>query len=213
MSRGIIKTVTARDTVSIYDILLKLKTVTPCGITVFEPNNLSDLETLTRLDTVFRGLGKILFFDSYRRVAFFFLEHKASSLKILQFFLKLGRRTLYRILDDLQSWGVVEVAYNVKSGLRGPYSKIYITPDATKGDILKAVRLHKKLIKPKYRYACKVKFEVVYPILQENRGFITGNYLKLLIEEYRKAHPAPYHPDDLYMIICRDLIEEGFKVV
>ena len=160
-------------------------------------------------DACLKAVGRILSSDKFRKVVEYFLLHKAATLPILYDRLKLKRKTLYWILEELEVYGVIQTITEIDENRRGRKFKVYATPDATEEDINKAIRLHKRLRSPKYRIAEKLAQTLLTDyITKAQSNEITFREIVITIREIK----IPYNKYDIAEIVAKILEEKGIKV-
>lgn len=97
--------------------------------------------------------------DELRSMVFYFIDHKAATGFILQTRLNLPESTTYRLLKKLRILGIVKPASKMpkeRGSKGGPRPTVYEVPDALFDDVVEAIKLHRRLINPKYRVGEKM---------------------------------------------------------
>lgn len=138
--------------------------------------------------------------------------HGAATAWVLQNDLDMPEATVYRTLKLLRSKKVVVPAIKVskvKKSKGGPRSTVWALEGASKEEISSAVRLHYRMLSPKYRVA----EEVAQTILDEYitpRHVFEINYREIVIKV--KELRIPFSTPDIADLAANYLNEKGVKV-
>lgn len=112
------------------------------------------LKNATNLNII--HLGEILGREDLRKILYYFLDYGAATSLILQQRLKLDDSKVYRYIGKLKNLDIIEPAVRMPSERRsrgGPRAIVYKVPDADIVQVNDAIKLHRKLLSPKYRVA------------------------------------------------------------
>ena len=193
----------------LYNILNDVEFLTNFGKknSCFYTSNLREFMTIR--DKILGRVGYILFKEKVRWVAFYFLTRKAATPQILQHEFGIHYRTLYRILRDLEAFGLIHPITKINENRRGRKVKVYATSDASEEDIKKAITLHMKLLSPKYRIAEKLAQTLLTDYITKTQSNeITFREIIITIREIK----IPYNKHDIAEIVAKILEEKGIKV-
>jgi len=197
------------DTNTIYYILREIELLSRFVTTNSQNQHSHSPQILSNYDNILRKVGVILQNDQMRKVARFFLYHKSATHKTLRHRLGIHWRTLYRILDELEVFGVIQTITRIRERKKGPKFSVYATPDAIEEDIHRAIQLHRRLTNPKYREAERLAQMMLtdYISKRSQPEISLGEIIQIIRKT--KTH---YNISDLADIIVQILSEEGIKV-
>ena len=143
---------------------------------------------------------------------FYFCIHGAATAWTLQCQLEIPETTAYATLKRLRSLGFVSPAIRIPKVRRskgGPRTTVWALEDATSEDVTEALKLHHRMLSPKYRVA----EEAAQSILDE---YITPRrvreitYREILIQV--RELEIPFSVPDIAELAARYLHERGVKV-
>ena len=141
----------------------------------------------------------------------YFCLHGAASAWVLQCRLKMTEPTAYRAMKTLRSLGFIQPAIKVQHQKRsrgGPRPVIYVLEGADKGSIVKALKIHNKMLSPKFRMAENIANEL-FAEYQE-AGKLEINYSDIV--RHIKKNRLPLKGSDIPELTARYLHERGMKV-
>ncbi len=144
-------------------------------------------------------------------VFFYFCVHGASTAWILQNELGVPEATAYRALKRLRAMKVVVPALRVsrtKEAKGGPRPTVWAFHEAENTEIAAALRLHYKLLSPKYCVAERI----AQTILEEYRDKqLTEISYKLIVTRVKELR-VPFRSLDIAGLAANYLMERGIKV-
>lgn len=142
----------------------------------------------------------------------YFCLHGASTSWVLQNELNMPEATSYRALKRLRSLGILVPALKVskiRSSKGGPRPTIWALEGASTEEVARALRLHYKMLSPKFRVA----EEVAQTIMDEyvtKRNVIEISYKEIVI--HVKELKIPFRTPDIANLAADYLNEKGIKV-
>lgn len=136
----------------------------------------------------------------------------AATAWVLQNDLDMPEATVYRVLKILRSNKVVVPAIRVsktKTAKGGPRPTVWALEGASKDEISKAVRLHYRMMSPKYRVAEEVAQTILDEYITPRQVFeITYREIVIKVKELS----IPFSTPDIADLTARYLHEKGIKV-
>ena len=138
--------------------------------------------------------------------------HGASTAWVLQNDLDMPEATVYRVLKLLRSKKVVVPAIRVskiKKSKGGPRSTVWALEGASKEEISNAIRLHYRMLSPKYRVAEEVAQTILDEYIAPREVFeISYREIVIKVKELR----IPFSTSDIANLAAQYLHEQGVKV-
>ena len=141
----------------------------------------------------------------------YFCLHGAASAWVLQCRLKMTEPTAYRAMKTLRSLGFIQPAIKVQHQKRsrgGPRPVIYVLEGADKGSVAKALKIHNKMLSPKFRMAEQVANKIFEDY--KEAGKLEINYTEIVRQI--KILRLPFRGSDIPELAARYLHEKGMKV-
>lgn len=141
----------------------------------------------------------------------YFCLHGAASTWVLQCRLKLTEPTSYRVMKTLRALGFIEPAIKVQHQKRsrgGPRPVIYVMEGADKGSVVKALKIHNKMLSPKFRMAENIANAII--LEYKEAGIVEIHYRD--IAGYIRKNKLPFKGSDIPELTARYLHERGMKV-
>jgi hypothetical protein len=176
-------------------------------------NEKNDLATTLKNIQELMSFSEKIFSSSAVSEAFlYFCLHGAATAWILQCELNMPEATVYRALKRLRAMKVVVPALKVSKVKRskgGPRPTVWAIETSSPDEIAKALKLHYRMLSPKYRVA----EEVAQTILDEFQE--TGKPLEIQYREIMgkaKALKIPFKGPDIADLAAQYLHERGIKV-
>lgn len=175
-----------------------------------EENNLAT--TLRNIQELLSFSEKIFSSSSVAEAFLYFCLHGAATAWVLQNELNMPEATVYRALKRLRTLGIIIPALKVskiKSSKGGPRPTIWSLDEASQVEISNAIRLHYKMLSPKFRVA----EEVAQSILDEYisvRNIYEISYKEIVIQV--KELKIPFRTPDVADLAANYLLEKGIKV-
>lgn len=136
----------------------------------------------------------------------------AATALVLECELRLTEPTVYRVLKQLRTMGVVRPGHKVpgaRNSRGGPRPTIWSIEGATPEEINAAIRTHSKVSSPKYRVA----EEVAQTILDEyltRKGSVEITYKEILVRV--KTMKVPFNSTDIADLTAECLHEKGIRI-
>lgn len=175
-----------------------------------DKNNLGT--TLRNIHELLTFSEKIFSSSSVAETFLYFCVHGASTAWVLQNELSMPEATVYRALKRLRSLGIILPAVKVsknKNSKGGPRPTIWALDGTSTEEVAGALRLHYKMLSPKYRVA----EDVAQTILDEyiRRRKIDEISYKEIIIQVKELH-MPFRSSDIADLAARYLNDKGIKV-
>ncbi|MFW6121972.1 MAG: hypothetical protein ACOC80_13905 [Petrotogales bacterium] len=176
-------------------------------------NEKNDLgTTLKNIQELLNFNEKIFSSSSVAEAFMYFCLHGAATAWVIQSELNMPEATAYRALKRLRSMNIVVPALKVSKVKRskgGPRPTVWALQNAESDEIAKALKLHYKMLSPKY----KVAEEIAQTILEEfsQEGTLDEiSYKEIVIQV--KELKIPFKAPDVAELAARYLHERGIKV-
>ena len=157
-------------------------------------------------------LGDVLHSEDLRNVLFYFLDCGAATALTIQTRLKLGRDKTYRYLKKLERLGIIEPAVRMQKerpSKGGPRATVHKVPDATVDQVHEAIKIHRRLLSPKYRLAEEMA-QLILDEYIEPRGMEEISYREILV--FLREKRVTFVVADIAQMAARNLHEKGIKV-
>ena len=175
-----------------------------------EGNNLAT--TLKNIQELLSFSEKIFSSSAIAEAFLYFCLHGASTAWVLQNELNMPEATAYRALKRLRSLGVVVPALKVsklKNSKGGPRPTVWALEGASTEEIAGALRLHYKMLSPKFRVAEEVAQTIIDEYLSvRNVEEISYREIVIKVKELR----IPFRTPDIANLAANYLHEMGIKV-
>jgi len=175
-----------------------------------EENDLAT--TLKNIQELLSFSEKIFSSSAVAETFLYFCLHGAATVWVLQNELNIPEATSYRAVKRLRSMGILVPALKitkVKNAKGGPRPTIWSLEHATTEDIAKSLRLHYKLLSPKY----KVAEEIAQTILDEyvtKRQVSEISYKEIVVQI--NGMQVPFRTPDIAELTATYLHDKGIKV-
>lgn len=156
--------------------------------------------------------AKIFSSSSISEAFLYFCLKGAATAWTLQHDLKMPEATVYRALKRLRSLNIVIPAIKVskiRNSKGGPRPTVWALRNASTDEISKTLRLHFRLLSPKYRVA----EEVAQTILDEHilkRQVQELSYREIVI--FIREHNVPFRTPDIADLAASYLQDKGIKI-
>lgn len=141
----------------------------------------------------------------------YFCLHGAATAWVLQAELNQPEATVYRAIKRLRALGLVVPAVKVskvQSSKGGPRPTVWSLNEATGEEVAAALKLHYKMLSPKYRVAEEVAQTILDQYAEKGRDEIRYRDLLEQIKEMKIQFKAP----DIAELAAQYLTEKGLKV-
>ncbi len=175
-----------------------------------EENNLAT--TLKNIQELLSFSEKIFSSSAIAEAFLYFCLHGASTAWVLQNELNMPEATAYRALKRLRSLGIVVPALKVskpKSSKGGPRPTVWALEGASTEEVAGALRLHYKMLSPKFRVAEEVAQTIIDEYLAvRNVEEISYREIVIKVKELR----IPFRTPDIANLAANYLHEMGIKV-
>ena len=175
-----------------------------------EGNNLAT--TLKNIQELLSFSEKIFSSSAIAEAFLYFCLHGASTAWVLQNELNMPEATAYRALKRLRSLGVVIPALKVskiKNSKGGPRPTVWALEGASTEEVAGALRLHYKMLSPKFRVAEEVAQTIIDEYLSvRNVEEISYREIVIKVKELR----IPFRTPDIANLAANYLHEMGIKV-
>jgi predicted transcriptional regulator len=173
-------------------------------------NNLAT--TLKNIQELLSFSEKIFSSSAVAEAFLYFCLHGASTAWVLQNELNMPEATAYRALKRLRSLDIVVPALKVsklKSSKGGPRPTIWALEGASTEEVARALRLHYKMLSPKFRVAEDVAQTIIDEYLSK-RNVDEISYREIIIKV--KELRMPFRTPDIANLAATYLHEKGIKV-
>ena len=175
-----------------------------------EDNNLAT--TLKNIQELLSFSEKIFSSSAIAEAFLYFCLHGASTAWVLQNELNMPEATAYRALKRLRSLGIVVPALKVskpKSSKGGPRPTVWALEGSSTEEVAGALRLHYKMLSPKFRVAEEVAQTIIDEYLTvRNVEGISYREIIIKVKELR----IPFRTPDIANLAANYLHEMGIKV-
>lgn len=175
-----------------------------------EGNNLAT--TLKNIQELLSFSEKIFSSSAIAEAFLYFCLHGASTAWVLQNELNMPEATAYRALKRLRSLGIVIPALKVsklKNSKGGPRPTVWALEGASTEEVAGALRLHYKMLSPKFRVAEEVAQTIIDEYLSvRNVEEISYREIVIKVKELR----IPFRTPDIANLAANYLHEMGIKV-
>ena len=190
---------------SVYDIVYAFKSL----LRLRESNS---TKSVIQAQAILSKLRGIFGNDSTAQTFIYLCMHGAATSWILQCQLEMPEATVYRAFKQLRSLGFIKPAIKVKKaqGSRGgPRPTIWILDGSSNDDVADALRLHYRMLSPKYRIAEEVAQSILDEYLTPRHNTeITYREIIIHIKELK----IPFNSPDIADLAANYLHERGIKV-
>lgn len=175
-----------------------------------ENNNLET--TLKNIQELLTFTEKVFSSPAVAEVFLYFCLHGAATAWTIQNELSTPEATAYRALKRLRSMGIVVPALKVskvKSSKGGPRPTVWALEVSSNDEVAKALRLHYKLLSPKFQVAETVAQTILDEYITK-RKVDEIDYREILVQV--KALRVPFRTPDIADLAATYLNERGIKV-
>lgn len=177
------------------------------------PNTLTQVpqELFSISENNLKAVGRILYNDELRRVAFFFMDQGASTARIVENRLQVPEATVYRHIKTLKNCKFIVPfikTRKTKNAKGGPRSDVWGIPEASRDQILDAQKIHWRLESPKYVAGEKLGQLILeeYLLPRDQKELSRREFLDLTVQYGYKGQP------DVKDFAANFLHEKGIKV-
>lgn len=175
-----------------------------------EENDLAT--TIKNIQELMSFSEKIFSSSAVAETFLYFCLHGAATVWTLQNELNIPEATAYRAVKRLRSMGILVPALKISKAQNskgGPRPTIWSLERANTDEIATALRLHYKLLSPKY----KVAEEIAQTILDEyvTKRSVTEISYKEIVGQIRELQ-VPFRTPDIAELAARYLHDKGVKV-
>jgi len=175
-----------------------------------EKNNLAT--TLGNIQRLISFSEKIFSSSSVAETFLYFCLHGAATAWTLQMELNIPEATIYRALKRLRSLNIITPAIKVskiRGSKGGPRPTVWALKGASTEEISNALRLHFKMLSPKYRIAEEVAQTILDEYMKRyNIQEISYKEILIQIKELR----MPFKTPDVAELTVQYLHDKGIKV-
>ena len=176
-------------------------------------NEKNDLATtLKNIQELMSFSEKIFSSSAVSETFLYFCLHGASTAWVLQCELNMPEATVYRALKRLRAIGVLVPALKVSKVKRskgGPRPTVWAVDTASPDEVSSALRLHYKMLSPKFRVAEEVA-QTILDEYQEAGKPLEINYRDIMGQV--KSLKIPFKGPDIAELAAQYLHERGIKV-
>ena len=176
-------------------------------------NDKNDLPTTLKNIQELMGFSEKIFSSGAVSETFlYFCLHGASTAWVLQCELNMPEATVYRALKRLRAIGVLVPALKVSKVKRskgGPRPTVWAIDTASPDEVSSALRLHYKMLSPKFRVAEEVA-QTILDEYQEAGKPLEINYRDIMGQV--KSLKIPFKGPDIAELAAQYLHERGIKV-
>ncbi len=197
-------TLSKKDSNPVYDIIYGFKL-----LLLRRGYNREDAEPVPR--PMLSKLRSIFGSKAVAEVFTYFCLHGAASAWVLQCRLKMTEPTAYRAMKTLRALGFIHPAVKVQHQKRsrgGPRPVIYVLDGGEPKDIATALKIHNKMLSPKFRMAEQVANKIFEDY--KEAGKLEINYTEIVRQI--KILRLPFRGSDIPELAARYLHEKGMKV-
>jgi len=147
----------------------------------------------TNSDVDWDLMGSIFSNEDFMKMLSYLIDYGAATPFILEKRLGVNTPKIYRFIKKMRMQGVIHLAIRMptaRSSTGGPRPMILKMEDATQDQINDAVRLHRNLTSPKYRYAEEMAQLMLddYILVKDMTEISRREYIEFLRE--RKVNPS-----------------------
>lgn len=175
-----------------------------------EENNLAT--TLKNIQELLSFSEKIFSSSAIAESFLYFCLHGASTAWVLQNELNMPEATAYRALKRLRALRIVVPAIKVskvRNSKGGPRPTVWALEGASTDEVARAVRLHHKMLSPKFRVAEGVAQSIMDEYISK-RKVSEISYKEILIQV--KEMKFPFRTPDIAKLTAEYLHDKGIKV-
>ena len=176
-------------------------------------NEKNDLATtLKNIQELMNFSEKVFSSKAVAEAFLYFCLHGASTAWTLQAELNMPEATVYRAIKRLRAMGIVVPALKiskVKSSKGGPKPTIWALETATGDEIAKALKLHYRMLSPKFRVAEEVAQTILDQYLEQDQPMeISYREIVITVKELK----VPFRAPDIAELTAQYLHERGMKI-
>ena len=162
--------------------------------------------------TILSKIRGILGSDSTAEIFAYLCLHGASTAWVIQCQLDIPESTTYRALKQLRSLGFIVPALRVskvRNSKGGPRPTIWALDGASTDEVASALKLHYRMLSPKYRIAEEVAQSILDDYITPRRATeITYREIIIQVKELK----IPFRAPDIADLAASYLHEKGIKV-
>ena len=189
----------------VYDIIYAFKLLLQqCG------SNSS--ASIVKAQTILSKIRGILVSESTAEVFFYLCLKGAATAWVLRCQLDMPEATAYRALKKLRSLGFITPAikvYKTRNSKGGPRPTVWALDGASTEDVANALKLHYRMLSPKFRIAEEVAQSIIDEYMKPNHA-TEISYREIII--HIKELKIPFRAPDIADLAATYLHEKGIKV-
>lgn len=162
--------------------------------------------------TILSKVGGIFRNKSIAEVFVYLCLHGAATAWIIQCHMDMSETTTYRVLKQLRASGFIKPAIKVskaKGSKGGPRPTVWVLEGSSTEEAARALRLHYRLLSPKYRIAEEVAQSILDDYITP-RQVTEITYREIVIQV--KELKIPFSSPDIANLAARYLHERGITV-
>lgn len=162
--------------------------------------------------TILSKVGGIFRNKSIAEVFVYLCLHGAATAWIIQCHMDMSETTTYRVLKQLRASGFIKPAIKVskaKGSKGGPRPTVWVLEGFSTEEAARALRLHYRLLSPKYRIAEEVAQSILDDYITP-RQVTEITYREIVIQV--KELKIPFSSPDIANLAARYLHERGITV-
>jgi len=166
----------------------------------------------TNFEQLFSLFKRIFAADAVAKVFLYMCLYGAATAWILQVKLNLAEPTAYRSLKQLRTLNIVKPAIKLPKKFNskgGPRPTVWSIEGATTEEISEAMRLHVKMLSPKYRVAEEVAQTILDDYLSK-KASTEITYREIVIQI--KHLKLPFSTPDIADLAAQYLHEKGIRI-
>lgn len=172
----------------------------------------NSLDSVTYARTIVSKVRSIFSNDATAEVFAYFCLHGAATALVLQCQLDMTEPTTYRALKHLRSLKIIVPALKITKTRKtkgGPRPTIWAIEGASPEEVAEALRLHYRILSPKYRVAEEVAQTIIDEYITPRQATeITYREIIIHIKELK----IPFMTSDVADLAASYLHEKGIKV-
>lgn len=175
----------------------------------YEENIVPSREAFARLFSLCKSVFSA---EGMGKTFLYMCVYGAGTALVLQSELRLTEPTVYRVLKQLTTIGVVRAGHKLpaaRTSRGGPRPTIWSIEGATPEEVNAAIRTHSKLSSPKYKVAEEVAQTILDEYLSKRRS-VEITYKEILVRI--KTMKIPFSSGDIADITAECLHERGIRI-
>jgi len=188
----------------VYDIIYAFKLL-------FNKRESDSLDSTNYARAVLSKLRSIFGSEATAEVFTYFCLHGSSTAWVIQCQLEMSEATAYRAIKQLRSLGVIVPALKVSKAKSrgGPRPTVWALEGASPDEVAEALRLHYRMLSPKYRIAETVAQTILDEYRKKGKPReVTYREIVIHVKELK----IPFMGPDIADLAAQYLHENGIKV-